>query len=116
MNLDRDIDLNFYSIMGRGRFNIPLVSKLYHASSQQILWINVNGTLDEPRTHRNVLPQVNDSLKQLFQPAEPNAFVREWNRSIGIGTPFQSGLDQYRADPQGVATEREASRSSSLFR
>ena len=70
MNLDRDIDLNFYSVMGRNKINIPLISELYRASSQKVLWINVDGTLDNPRTHRHVLPQLNESLQQLFQPRE----------------------------------------------
>jgi hypothetical protein len=65
-NFDREIDLNFYSIMGKNRFEIPILSELYKASSQQVLWINVDGTIDNPQTHRNVLPQINDSLKQLF--------------------------------------------------
>ena len=72
MNLERDIDLNFYSVMGRNRINIPILSELYHRGSQKILWINVDGTLDNPKTHRHVLPQLNDSLKQLFQPRETN--------------------------------------------
>lgn len=68
MNLDRDINLNFYSVMGRNRLNIPLISELYKASSQKVLWINVDGKLENPQTHRHVLPQLNDSLQQLFQP------------------------------------------------
>jgi hypothetical protein len=76
MNLDRDIDLNFYSIAGRNRFRIPILSELYHASSQQILWISVDGTLDNPQMHREVLPHVNDSLRQLFQPAERTNLAR----------------------------------------
>ncbi len=81
MNLDRDIDLNFYSIMGRNRINIPVISDLYRASSQQILWINVDGTLDNPQTHRHVLPQINDTLKQLFEPPDPNSSARNWGRA-----------------------------------
>ncbi len=75
-NLNREIDLNFYSVAGKNRFNIPILSDLYRASSQQVLWINVNGTVDDPQTHRNVLPQLNDSLKQLFQPVEYRQAVR----------------------------------------
>ena len=33
MNIDWDIDLNFYSILGRNRINIPLISELYRAGS-----------------------------------------------------------------------------------
>ncbi len=76
MSFDRDIDLNFYSVVGRNRLNIPLISDLYKASSQRVLWIKVDGKLDNPQTHRNVLPGVNDSLKQLLtgqrdRPARP---------------------------------------------
>jgi hypothetical protein len=73
MNLNQDIDLNFYSVMGRNKINIPLLSELYRAGSQKILWINVLGTLENPRTERHMLPQLaklNDSLKQLFQPMD----------------------------------------------
>ena len=70
LTTNRDVNLNFYSVMGRGRIHIPLLTDLYRASSQRILWINVDGTLDNPQFHRNVLPQVNDSLRQLFQPTD----------------------------------------------
>lgn len=78
INLDREIDLNFYSVMGRNRVNIPVLSDMYRASSQQVLWINIDGTLDKPEMHRHVLPQINDSLKQLFQPPEQHRMARNW--------------------------------------
>jgi len=68
LNTDRKLDLNFYSIVGRNRFHIPVVSEMVHAGSQQALWIKVNGTVDNPKMTRTVLPQLNDSLRQLFQP------------------------------------------------
>ena len=88
LNMDRKLDLNFYSIVGRNRFNIPVISDLVHAGSQQAMWIKVNGTLDDPKMTRNVLPQLNDSLRQLFQSssatgpqrvatATPNALPRK---------------------------------------
>lgn len=66
MNLDWDIDLNFYSVMGRNRWYIPLVTEILKAGAQSILWIEVDGKLDAPQTHTNILPQLNDSLRQLF--------------------------------------------------
>ena len=78
IDFNRNIDLNFYSVMGRNRINIPLLTEMYRASSQQVLWINVDGTLDKPQTHRHVLPQINDSLKQLFQPPEQHNMVKNW--------------------------------------
>lgn len=76
-NLNREIELNFYSVMGKNRFEIPILSELYRASSQQVLWIQVDGTIDSPNTHRHVLPQINDSLKQLFQPVDPINIARQ---------------------------------------
>lgn len=74
MNLDWEIDLNFYSVVGRGRIYIPLISELYRASSQKVLWINVIGTLDNPETHRQWLPELSDSLRQLVQPRDRSSF------------------------------------------
>ena len=68
MNLDWDIDLNFYTVIGRNRLNIPLISQLYRAGSQRTLAIKVDGKLDNPRTHSTVLPEFNENLKQLFSP------------------------------------------------
>ena len=73
MNLDQEIALNFYSIVGRNRFHIPVLSELYHAGSQRIMWISVDGSVDDPKLSRQILPQLNDSIRQLFQPAEPRS-------------------------------------------
>ncbi len=70
-NLDQDIALNFYSIVGRNRIRIPVLNELYHAGSQRILWITVDGTISDPKMSRQVLPQLNDSIRQLFQPVQP---------------------------------------------
>jgi hypothetical protein len=67
VDLDRNVNLNFYTIAGRNRFYVPLISELYQAGSQQIMWINVDGTLDMPQTSRQILPGINEGLKELFQ-------------------------------------------------
>ena len=85
MNLDWDIDLNFYSIIGRNRINIPLISELYRAGSQKALWINVTGKLDDPKTNRHVLPQLNDSLQQIFQPQEESI-----SQGTGLASRFEN--------------------------
>ncbi len=71
VNLNRDLDVNFYSVMGRNKFNVPLISDLYRAGSQRILWIKVGGTCNNPVMKRQVLPQLNDSIRQLFQQPNP---------------------------------------------
>ena len=93
VNLEQDIALNFYSIVGRNRFHIPVLSELYHAGSQRIMWISVDGTVEDPKLSRQILPQLNDSIRQLFQPAEPGSplFDRDAvSRTVkgGFGTSF----------------------------
>lgn len=67
MNMDHDLDLNFYSVVGRNNINIPLISDLYRRSSQKFMWINVGGTCQEPEITNEILPELNESLRQLFQ-------------------------------------------------
>ena len=86
MNLAREIDLNFYSVMGRNRINIPLISDLYRTGIQKILWINVDGSLDNPQTHRHVLSGLNDSLQQLFQPRERTSLAQRLQKG-SLATP-----------------------------
>lgn len=96
LNLDQDISLNFYSIVGRNKIRIPVLNELYHAGSQRILWISVDGSVDNPRMSRQVLPQLNDSIRQLFHPAEPrspifdqSAISRTANRSLDVSLQQQ---------------------------
>ena len=90
MNLDWEIDLNFYSVMGRGRFYIPLISEIYRTSSQKVLWIKVFGTLDNPQSRREWLPELSDSLRQLIQPRERPAMANR--RGILSRAPSASQL------------------------
>ncbi len=93
MNLDQDLDLNFYSIVGRNRIRIPLLNELYHAGSQQIMWISVDGTLSDPKMSREVLPQLNDSIRQLFQaPQRSNGLQGGVNRTAGFQQPAGAGF------------------------
>ena len=93
MNLDWDIDLNFYTVIGRNRVNIPLISQLYRAGSQRTLAIKVDGKLDNPKTHSNVLPELNENVKKLF-----NADASVANR---FTTPTHQPLVQRRTTRVG---------------
>ena len=66
MELFRHADMNFYSIMGRNRLYIPLLSELYRAGSQRVLWINIGGPLNNLQTSRRVLPGLDDGLRSLI--------------------------------------------------
>jgi hypothetical protein len=72
VNMNSEIDLDFYTTMGRNRWYIPVLTQLYHAGSKQIWWVKVDGTLEAPLTSHEMLPGINDSLKKLFpELAEP---------------------------------------------
>jgi hypothetical protein len=70
LNMDQDLDLDFYSVVGRNRINIPLISELYRRSSQKFMWINVGGTFTNPQMTFEIMPELNDSIRQLFQQSE----------------------------------------------
>ena len=71
MNLDTEIDFNFYTIVGRSEFVIPLISPLLGLASRQFLRIQIDGTLGQPNPPlREVLPGLSDALRQLFPELE----------------------------------------------
>jgi hypothetical protein len=76
MSLDGQIDLDFYSLLGRERDYLPAVLPFLGEASRRFLRIHVSGTLDEPRTTQNVLPFVNETLQQLFPEATSPRNVR----------------------------------------
>ena len=66
MGLDRSIELSFYAKLGRGESPLPLFDKVLSAASQQIMQINVHGTLDNPITQKKPFPNVEEAMR-LFQ-------------------------------------------------
>jgi len=66
IGFDQRVDLNFYTMMGRNRFYIPVLTEIARASSQQIFWIEVTGNLTSPQTTRKILPVLNDGLRRLL--------------------------------------------------
>jgi hypothetical protein len=60
MNLDQDLDFKFHSVLGRDTFGNTLLNKLYHRSSERILQIEVNGTVENPKTKQRWLNQLGD--------------------------------------------------------
>ena len=70
LELMRHANVNFYSVVGRNRIDIPLISNLYKAGSQRIMWINIGGPFNNLQTSRKVLPGLDDSLRRLLRPAD----------------------------------------------
>jgi hypothetical protein len=102
MNLDRQIDLKFYTLVGRREFDWQLLRYMMQQFSSQILAIRVTGTLDDPDLTRLPLPAIKDALQQLFPEV---ARRREERRELGL--PFRP-LEQLR---QRMADRLEAFRS-----
>lgn len=73
MDWHRRIKLDFYSVMGRNRLYIPVLSELYKAGSQEIMWLTVDGTLENPNLGQQILPGINEGLKLLLDPRSRTA-------------------------------------------
>jgi hypothetical protein len=66
MNLERQINLYFYSLVGRHDLHVPIVTPALGLASRQILLIHAGGTLDQPEVSRKAFPGINDTLQQMF--------------------------------------------------
>jgi hypothetical protein len=80
------IALQLHTTVGRG--NLPLVSSILHEASQQIMTINVNGTLDNPVAHAEAFPGARGALQQLQADGESSNLLPPRGsimRAIGIG-------------------------------
>lgn len=87
LNMEHEVHMDFYTVAGRNKFHIPILTDLAKASSQQILWLKVDGALEDPQVHSEILPGLNESVRQLFQTPEnePPSLERAqsrdgWNR------------------------------------
>lgn len=69
MDLQRRIDLKFYSLVGPGELNIPIVRAVVRQAAKQLLLIHVTGTLDQPQLTRDPLPLLKGTLEQIFPEA-----------------------------------------------
>jgi hypothetical protein len=77
MNLDRRIDLKFYTLVGSGELPLPALRALLRQASRQMLLIQVTGTLEEPQFTKEPLPMLRDTLDQIFpEPTERERLSR----------------------------------------
>jgi hypothetical protein len=74
MDLQRNVNLQFYAAIGRDRFYIPVIRPLLGDASRSFLLIEVDGSLDRPHIERKAFPQISERLRQLLPPdASPDA-------------------------------------------
>ena len=66
MNMNRQISLNFYTLVGHGELSPAVLRAILRTASKQILLIRVTGSLDEPQMTREPLPMLKETLDQMF--------------------------------------------------
>lgn len=71
MNRNRDLKLDFYTVVGREDAYLPALRPLLGMASRRFLVVKVTGNLDNPQMSREVLPGINDTLRQLFPEEAP---------------------------------------------
>ncbi len=65
MNLQQDVRLAFYAVVGRDELRIPIIREVLGGASQQIMLIHVDGPLQNPQVRREAFPAVNQALQHL---------------------------------------------------
>ena len=70
MDFDQNLDLQFYTAVGRDGFRIPVISPLLGIASQQILVIDVKGTAGDPKVKKNFFKILNNKLKENLEDLE----------------------------------------------
>jgi len=69
MDLNRQINLNFYALVGREEMQLPIVKTILAEASRSILAIHVEGTVDQPQVIRKALPDLDETLQRIFPEA-----------------------------------------------
>lgn len=83
-NFDRRLDLTFYTLVGPADLPIPLWKTVAGHLSEQGLQIKVDGTWDNPQTHREAFPAVNQMLEQIGAEAGQGAAAVAQPAAAGI--------------------------------
>lgn len=98
MDLQQQINLDFYTLLGRERDYLPAVLPFLGEASRRLLMIHVSGTLDQPQTTQQVLPELNETLQEWFPELtkQPNGnsdeasrlrLGRRWSPRLGRRQP-----------------------------
>ena len=66
MNSQRQIDLKFYPLVGREERQLAIFRPLIGQTGQELMLIEVTGTVDQPNITRTPFPRLDARLQQLF--------------------------------------------------
>lgn len=70
MDWQRQLNLQFYTMVGRDELDVPVLRPLLGEASRQLMAIQVSGTLDRPQMTRQAFPGLNETLQQIFPEAK----------------------------------------------
>ena len=76
MDLNHQVNLDFYALVGREEFQLPVIRMLLAEASRNILLIQVTGSVDDPNVIKKPLPELDDTLQRLFPEAAPRTAGR----------------------------------------
>src|SRR5260221_5443874 len=85
MGLDRQINWNCYTMVGREEMRVPLLTPVLAEASRQLFEVQVRGTLDEPKIDQRAVPVISEALSQMFPELSERAAARQESRQEGKG-------------------------------
>lgn len=82
VTFDRQLNLKFYSTVGRNDLHVPLLKSMIGQASANLLLIKVTGPVENADVRREALPAVNEFMEQLGGEgvATPRPSRNFWNR------------------------------------
>jgi hypothetical protein len=95
MGLDKNLQLIFYTVVGRDQWRVPVISEVLGGASQQLMAIYVNGSLDHPEVRKEALPAVNEALREI-QAELQNMGTTTATAPPGMRSPPAQSLPQRR--------------------
>lgn len=70
MDWQRQLNLQFYTMVGRDEVNLPVLRPLLGEASRNLMLITVTGSVDQPNLKREAFPGLNETLQQIFPEAK----------------------------------------------
>ena len=67
MSFDEEINMDFYSLVGRQRLAIPLINQVVAEASKGLLRIDVAGSLDQPTINGTAFPELDGTMERILQ-------------------------------------------------
>ena len=67
MSFDKEINMDFYSLVGRQRIAIPFINQVVAEASKGLLRIDVAGSLEKPQVNGTAFPELDGTMVRILQ-------------------------------------------------